>query len=329
MLKNPDIGNPTSFDELSSCKRFFILGHKEGAHRLHLLLAGQFETKFFGFFTKSGETRYDDTTMFLIRPLDQYIDRLGQGDYVFLLERDAPLEEMLIKKGVQLGYPFNLIAIYRTYEAPVFNVFLDKYFRQSPQNGVALDIGANFGLTASMMVPYFSSILAFEPNRTIFANLTANHTLAPSIQLHQYAFGSQVGVAKFYDHEGKNGSIVVANDYDSYEVDVETVDHFCATHDIAPRFIKIDAEGLDGDIILSSEQVIKTCRPICFFENPTIGQFEVESWNRTLDFLNKYYVLKAFPCLNQLVQNEHIGIEYSEFQKIYEEAPLNIGAIPK
>ncbi|MFC3053749.1 FkbM family methyltransferase [Kordiimonas pumila] len=324
------IENPTSFHEIETCERFFIFGNDEKAHRLHLLLAGKFETRFFGFFKASGEQEYDKTTMFLVRSLTDTLEKLGPGDFIFLFLHDAELEQKLLEKQVRLGYPHNFLSTFSTYEAPILNTFLKATFDAKKPADIALDIGANFGLTATTMAPYFQKIHAFEPNLKIYENLKRNYTLPKNIDLHQVALGPETGERVFYDMDGANGSILKPKiDTPSYKVSMDTVDNFCISRDLQPRFIKIDAEGLDGDIIVSSEKIIEKYRPLIFFENPAAGPHDKAVWADQLKFISRYYDLKAYPCLNQLVKHEHIGCDYFEFKKLYEQETLNIAAIPK
>lgn len=329
MTQQPTIQLPTNFDQLDKFRRFFILGTLEEAHKLHLLLAGRYSDRFFGFFWNDSHQKYDDTTMFCIRPIKEYVDQLGEGDCLFLCQRNRELEPELAERGVTLAYPNNLVIGHSTYEAPVFNLFLREHFSLDSGGGTALDIGANFGLTASMMAPYFDTVHAFEPNRVIFQNLVQNHTLPNTIKFYQMAFSDEQTVGDFYDESGMNGSLHPREQGKAYSVNIETLDGYCSREELVPKFIKIDAEGVDGKILLAAEQTIQKHKPLIFFENPAAGPHDPAELARVLEMMSEYYELTAYPVLNHLTNRDDFGIDLREFQKKYEQQPLNIGAIPK
>lgn len=322
--------NPTSFEQIETCKRFFILGNCDNARKLHLLLAGRFQDRFFGFLKKTPGQETDPVNMFYVRPLDDVMDLVGAGDFIFLFERDSAVEAGLLEKGVRLGFPMNLLTTFSTYEAPVFNRFLSKHFSLDDKQGIALDIGANFGLTACTLAPYFEVVHAFEPNKSIFSNLTSNDTLCDNIQLHQLAFGEEKGTCTFYDFDGANGSVFNRHTgAPSYTVPMTTIDDFCAEANVRPRLIKIDAEGLDGEIIVSAKETITACKPIIFFENPAAGPHDPEKWEEQLNFIQERYRLYAYPCLNQLVHGEVFGADLTQYAEANQVPALNIAAIPR
>lgn len=330
MQQSVSIENPTSFKQIDTCQRFFILGSCDNARRLHLLLAGKFETRFFGFFKNTPGNEIDPVNMFHVRHLSETLEELDAGDFIFLFDRDVKSEQLLLDKGVRLGFPFNLLTTFSTYEAPIFNAFLAHHFDLNTASGVALDIGANFGLTACTMSPYFKAVHAFEPNAKIFANLKGNPTLCDNIQLYQLAFGAEKGMCKFYDLDGANGSVIESDPAaESYPVPMTTVDAFCAENNIQPQFIKIDAEGLDGEIILSSRDTIEKHKPIIFFENPAAGRHDKDKWEEQVAFLSSHYDLFAFPSLNQLVKYEDIGADFFKFRETHTHETLNIAALPR
>lgn len=168
------------------------------------------------------------------------------------------------RQRVTLGLPSNLVNSYSTYEAPVFNNFLLSTFGSEPATGIALDIGANFGQTASMMAPFFDQIIGFEPNRSIFENLQSNNSFGETIEFRQLAFGATTGDMPFCDDRGMNGYVTGEDGQADYKVSGTTIDVLCEAEAIVPRFVKIDAEGMDYDIITAARTVLEIHRPILF-----------------------------------------------------------------
>lgn len=344
-MKQPNsIELPLTFNQLSDVKRFFILGTGKLAHDLHLLLAGRFQNRFFGFFSNEPSESPDITdqeTAYYVRPLAKHLDMLGPGDYLFLTERNERLEKIVQSQGARLGFARSLHNCFSTYEAPVFDTFLRDHFtlksgsHSVKAQGLALDIGANFGMTAAAISPYFDEVRAFEPNRNLFDNIERNNTLPENIKAFRIAFGESVGQSEFFDMNGVNGSLVRTEGCSSYMVDVDTIDNYCQTHGIAPDFIKIDAENMDAEILFSASQTIRDHKPIIFFENPfnfvnaQTGGSNQETAEALYGLLNEFYNLKAYPCLNQPVPYDCIGMDLEECRTQYAVHPLNIAAIPK
>lgn len=338
------VESPINFDQLEGIKRFFILGTNQSAHNLHLLLAGRFLNRFFGFFSNDPADTpdtYDSTTAYLIRPLINYTHKLGNGDFVFLVDRNEALESLLLDNGVRLGFSHSFFNCFSTYEAPIFDKFLRDNFRlrtpgEKPvgQN-LALDIGANFGMTAAAIAPYFAEVRAFEPNRNLFSHIQRNPTYPDHIIPYNFAFSDFIGQTTFYDMQGVNGSLVPTEGSESYTVDVNTIDHYCEQEGIVPDFIKIDAENMDAQVLFGGRNTIAKFRPIIFFENPLyFADTEMELATPDMaeelyTFLEEFYVLRSYPCLNQLTPHESIGMELRECKSRYGINPLNISALPK
>jgi FkbM family methyltransferase len=334
--KNRLIETPTSFEDIKDCQRFFILGEGEQANMLHALIAGRFSTKFFGYLsTRNTEIKIDRKTSYSIRPAECFLPDLGKGDYVFLIERSSRLEKMLTDKGVRIGYGFFFVNTIVTYETPTFNHFLHQYFCKFKPKLLALDIGANFGITSTMMSTYFEKIIAFEPNKSIYDSLLKNDMLAKNIELSVTAFGDQQGSLDFFESSDHgNGSLkeVLFSDGDSYKVEVSTVDAYCNENSIKPNFIKIDAEGVDLKIIQGAKSTIETLKPMLYFENPVVSPLthDEDEWQDTLAFLRQHYELKAYPGLHQPFPHSLLGTDYFDFIKNCPlKSPLNIAAIPK
>lgn len=330
------IETPTSFEDIEDCDRFFILGEGEQANLLHAVLAGRFYTKFFGYLSaRITEQHLDKKTSYSVRPLEEFLPSLKEGDFVFLVDRSSKYENILSEKGVRLGYSYFFVHTILTYETPTFSHFLRHHFSIKKPGKLALDIGANFGITSAMMSNYFDKLVAFEPHKRIYDSLLKNEMLSDNIELVNIAFGDKKGNLEFFESpDHGNGSLqkVLFTNGDSYQVEVTTIDSYCNENTIKPDLIKIDAEGVDLQIIHGAKSVIETHKPILYFENPVVSPLtHVEDiWLETQDFLNKYYTLKAYPGLHQPFPHSLLGAEYYEFIESCDlKSPLNIAAIPK
>ncbi len=323
------IETPTCLDHLADVKRFFIFGGQTDAHELRHMLCARFNGHFFGFFSLKDPLHHDPKTGYPIRPLRSHMDDLTEGDYVFILQRDERCEQGLAERGIRMGYAGFLLSAYQSYEAPSFQVFLDRFFDRKKRLPVALDIGANFGLTAAMMEPYFKRVVAFEPNRSIFENLCKNHTLQNTIELREVALGAEPGTADFVDAEGVNGSLVIGDKTANYLVEVDTLDNLCMRENLRPDFIKIDAEGMDCDIILNGKNILESYKPIIFFESPADDTSMSSIWHETKRYLSEKYDLLAFQCMKKLFPIDKLGSDLTAFEQSETLAALNVAAIPR
>lgn len=133
------------------------------------------------------------------------------------------------------------------------------------------DIGANWGyfslLTASL--PDFGGrIEAFEPNPRTFQDLRATveqASLSGRIQCHNLGAGSQCCEMTVAESDQFNSGLSqLASEGGGEKVPVTTLDEFKGP---PPGFIKIDAEGMEFDILKGAVRVMREARPYLLFEN--------------------------------------------------------------
>jgi len=153
-----------------------------------------------------------------------------------------------------------------------------------PQNGVALDVGANFGVTSlSLLSRYPSAIIyAFEPTDYAFEKLNINLDLNPEARSRIKPF--QLFVS---DHESPSKEFQV---YSSWRVDklvgeihpihcgnlksasckTVTIDGFVHKNNIDRLdFIKIDTDGNELSVLRGAKEVLCAFRPVIVFEITT------------------------------------------------------------
>jgi len=136
-----------------------------------------------------------------------------------------------------------------------------------------LEIGANMG---AHTVPIAKTtgpggvVHAFEPQRSVFQILCANIALnaLTNVYTHHAAVGRQtatITVPKLDPTVLQNfGGLSLGNWSEGDCVPVMTVD---ALNLPACHFIKVDVEGMEGDVIAGAEQTIRRFRPGLYVEN--------------------------------------------------------------
>ena len=140
------------------------------------------------------------------------------------------------------------------------------------RGGTAVDVGANQGFFAYALSEVADRVVAFEPNPDYA--LFARVMLRGRAEVHRLALSDKADRATFrvpIDHDGTvlhfAGSLKDAHGqfprYRSYEVEVRTLDEFALT-DV--RFIKIDVEGSEREVLDGARATIARERPALLLE---------------------------------------------------------------
>lgn len=180
---------------------------------------------------------------------------------------------------------------------------------------VVLDIGANIGyyaLIEARIVGEEGCVYAVEPVEQNLMFLKANVTLNRynNIKIFQIAFGDYIGKAEIHIAEIGNWSSMIRNPTTKYvgkqEIDITTVDAFLSDKR-APRFIRMDVEGYEYEILKGMEKTLKHVSPLSLFievHNFILGNKKVEE---ILDMLecNNFKVKFAAYCPFAM---EHVAI---------------------
>lgn len=152
-------------------------------------------------------------------------------------------------------------------------------------DGVALDIGAQFGLITVPMAQRFSRVLCFEPNDFNFKLLKANVALngLTNVECRNHPlFSSEVALSlgqpelqetavphkrdgSFDPMAAQNSASYLFSQYGS-----GTYPHQACTLDSLELdgvvFIKIDVQGADGEVLMGARDTLQRCKPVVTFE---------------------------------------------------------------
>ena len=147
-------------------------------------------------------------------------------------------------------------------------------FRQIIAPGqVILDIGANIGthtVVLAQLTGPRGAVFAFEPQRLIFQILCANVALngLPHVQPHHAAVGSQLGsiAVPMLDVaiEQNFGALDLGPHAEGDRVRLTTIDELKLP---VCHFIKVDVEGMEGEVIAGGENTIRHFHPVLYLEN--------------------------------------------------------------
>jgi FkbM family methyltransferase len=149
-------------------------------------------------------------------------------------------------------------------------------FRQCLAPGdVALDVGANFGshtLPMARLVGATGFVHAFEPQRIVFQILCGNVALneLDNVRALPHAVGRNPGRTKIppvnYGGRSNFGGVAIGGERGE-EVEVVTLDQLKLPK---VKFIKIDVEGMELDVVLGAKATLARCRPILYVENDRV-----------------------------------------------------------
>jgi FkbM family methyltransferase len=170
------------------------------------------------------------------------------------------------KNDVYIGKAFDQYGEFSEGEIDLFRLF-------AADKNVVLDIGANIGahsLFFAKAVGPDGQVHAFEPQRIVFQILCANMALNHITNAYCYniALGKRFGkvlVPQVQPWESFNFGGLSLGGYDfGEEVEVKTVDGLKLSK---CDFIKIDAEGMELEVLMGAANTLKKLQPIMYVEN--------------------------------------------------------------
>ena len=152
--------------------------------------------------------------------------------------------------------------------------------------GQAVDVGAHMGLISVPLARCFDRVTSFEPNEFNVVFLRANvalNGLVGRVDVRQTAVysqktrvslapGAQQEIPLPLDHDGRFDASAVANSgayqFSEHgsglsETEAVTLDSLGFV-DLA--FLKVDAQGADGEVLMGAWDTIRSCRPWIVFE---------------------------------------------------------------
>lgn len=158
--------------------------------------------------------------------------------------------------------PFTLTSTYYESGLKLVPYRITEHFRDS----VALDCGASVGDSAIPIARYgFRSVYCFEPLPDVFsllANTVAKNRLGDVIIPRQLGVDRASG-KRHLKRIGEMGEgSLISNDNADLEVEVTSIDEFCASIGASIGLIKLDVEGKELDALKGAEGVIRKFKPV-------------------------------------------------------------------
>lgn len=152
------------------------------------------------------------------------------------------------------------------YERRELDVLAREIFPSLARPSCALDVGANIGNHACFFAAHFDRVVAFEPNPPVAAVLRANAMGRP-IEVVDKGLSS-VRDSLHFRINGRNlGGSGVAERPTGVTVEVDTLDRLAeplALENV--RFIKIDVEGHEAEVLAGARALLREQRPVIAIE---------------------------------------------------------------
>ena len=143
-----------------------------------------------------------------------------------------------------------------------------------------IDVGANLGyfsLLAAQLVQPSGRVHAFEPARQTCDILRHNTRRHHHITVQQQALWSSRTTLPFHEYGQRYAALNSVRKHrliqegnlapkQSYDVECVSLDEYCTAFDVAPDFIKIDAETAEPQILRGGRHTLARYRPIIVLE---------------------------------------------------------------
>jgi len=144
------------------------------------------------------------------------------------------------------------------------------FFRRLIQpHWTVLDVGANQGAHTVALAKVAKRVHAFEPQRILHQILCANVALnaLTNVHTHHAAVGRTLGTVHVpvldYTRPDNFGALALGHTDSGEAVPLVTIDSL----DLCCQFIKIDVEGMEGEVIAGAEKTLRGQQPILYVEN--------------------------------------------------------------
>lgn len=214
------------------------------------------------------------------------------------------------KKDIWIGKSFEMYGEFSESEV--------EYFRKILKPGdTVIDVGANIGahtVVFSRLVTNSGLVIALEPERLNFYTLCSNISInnLTNVFCFQQALSETAGVIQVpvldYNKTVNFGGLELDKDYSSsphYPVPQTRLNDIGIN---ACNLIKIDVEGMERQVLLGGQDLIKKYRPILWVENDR-KEKEVELIN-LINSMNYLMYQIDLPLFNK---NNYYGLEDNLF----------------
>jgi len=192
-----------------------------------------------------------------------------------------------------------------------------------PGGGTSIDVGANRGVFAYALADIADRVVAFEPNPDYA--FFARWMLRGRAELHEVALSDESGRGTLYVPFSDQGMVLHLagslkrthsqfHSINTYDVEVRTLDDFNL---MDVRFIKVDVEGSEREVLEGARGTIARDRPIMLLEllsgtyqDPAAQTAAIcQSFGYEACIVQRGEKIAALPAINALGKNTSWGTD--------------------
>jgi len=143
---------------------------------------------------------------------------------------------------------------------------------------VVWDIGANIGVHTSAFSKHSTFVCSWEANPQNFKLLRMNTQgkLAPNVKVHNVAISNgkkdTIQIQDFDQSKSSNKGELSIVEKGGVEISAKSIDSYMMNYPL-PSLIKIDVEGHELEVLQGALVMLKTVKPILYFETADKGSY--------------------------------------------------------
>lgn len=197
-----------------------------------------------------------------------------------------------------------------------FSEYETELFKQICKNSdIVIEVGSNIGThtqVLSSLVGQKGVVIAFEPQRIVFQTLCANMAINSITNVYAYneAVSNNEGYITVpdldYNQNNNFGGISLNNSKKGFLVKTIVLDSFIDKINRL-KFLKIDVEGMEKEVIEGSKKLIDKFKPIIYLENDRREKSEeLINLLKSIDYKLYWHLPKLFNKNNYNKNSENV-----------------------
>ena len=186
-----------------------------------------------------------------------------------------------------------------------------------------IDIGCSFGLfslIAAEIVGTNGEVLAFDPSSTSIKTLNINSKINgfQNIKTHNIALGNSDNLIQFFGQNYGGTSIKGNPQYETSvgrEIEMKKLDSVLSLNDLHNlKFIKIDAEGAEFEILKGAENILKNSKDLLIAIE--LGEMMLTAAESSIEEVVNFLISLGYDHFIDVTHNERmLPIQSSNFMK--------------